>query len=170
MRPPLCFSPSSRLNGSRPSRPGPAVQMDSGNYFALEGHGIPHGVRVGARTRLAAAQGRGKDFRDLHRCQAPSTTGVLRRLALPGRAIFHRYSSRTGKHLLRLVQERRRPQSVAVGRGFVDAEAGRAHVESAHFQAAIASLPRWLADVPEIVHTEVAGEGWSRMSEVKIDA
>jgi quinol monooxygenase YgiN len=53
---------------------------------------------------------------------------------------------------------------------FVDAEAGREHVESAHFQAAIASLPRWLAGVPEIVHTEVAGEGWARMNEVKVEA
>ena len=51
---------------------------------------------------------------------------------------------------------------------FVDAEARQSHVGSAHFQAAIASLPKWLAGVPEIVHVEVPGEGWARMSEIEI--
>jgi quinol monooxygenase YgiN len=51
---------------------------------------------------------------------------------------------------------------------FRDGEAGRAHVESAHFRAAVASLPTWLAHVPEIVHVEVPGDGWSRMSEIQI--
>ena len=52
---------------------------------------------------------------------------------------------------------------------FHDGEAGNAHVESAHFQAAIAKLPKWLADVPEIVHVEVPGDGWARMSELQIE-
>jgi len=52
---------------------------------------------------------------------------------------------------------------------FRDSEAGKAHVESAHFQAAIAKLPKWLTDVPEIVHVEAPGDGWARMSELQIE-
>lgn len=52
---------------------------------------------------------------------------------------------------------------------FRDAEAGRDHVESAHFQAAIAKLPQWLAEVPEIIHVESEGDGWARMSELQIE-
>lgn len=78
--------------------------------------------------------------------------------AEPGNICFDWYRSADDPNLWLLVE------------AFVDAEAGRSHVESAHFNAAIAGLPKWLADVPQIVHTEVAGEGWARMSEVKIDA
>ncbi len=52
---------------------------------------------------------------------------------------------------------------------FRDAEAGRAHVESDHFHAAIARLPQLLTDVPEIINVEVPGSGWSRMSELKVE-
>jgi len=52
---------------------------------------------------------------------------------------------------------------------FRDREAGKAHVESAHFQAAIAKLSKWLAGVPEIVHVEAPGEGWARMSELQVE-
>jgi quinol monooxygenase YgiN len=31
---------------------------------------------------------------------------------------------------------------------FVDQDAGRAHVESSHFKAAISKLPKWLSGVP----------------------
>jgi quinol monooxygenase YgiN len=53
--------------------------------------------------------------------------------------------------------------------GFRDGEAGKTHVESAHFQAAMARLPKWLAQVPEIVHVDVPQEGWSRMSEMQLE-
>jgi quinol monooxygenase YgiN len=52
--------------------------------------------------------------------------------------------------------------------GFRDADAGAAHVGSAHFQAAMAALPNWLAAVPDIVNVEVPGEGWSQMSEIQL--
>ena len=52
---------------------------------------------------------------------------------------------------------------------FLDGEAGKSHVESAHFQAAITKVPHWLKDVPEIVHTEAPGDGWARMSEIQVD-
>ena len=48
---------------------------------------------------------------------------------------------------------------------FRDAAAGEAHVESAHFKEASALMPRWLAAVPEIIHVEVPGDGWSSVSE-----
>ncbi len=49
---------------------------------------------------------------------------------------------------------------------FRDAEAGQAHVESAHFKAATAMMPRWLAAAPEIIHIEGDSEGWTGVSEV----
>lgn len=49
---------------------------------------------------------------------------------------------------------------------FRDAAASEAHVNSEHFRAAIARLPESLAEPPEIIHTEVSAEGWSRMAEV----
>jgi len=52
---------------------------------------------------------------------------------------------------------------------FRDGEAGKAHVESPHFQAAIARLPQLLTDVPEIINVEVPGDGWSRMSELQVE-
>jgi quinol monooxygenase YgiN len=52
---------------------------------------------------------------------------------------------------------------------FRDGEAGRVHVESDHFQAAIAQMPKWLSAVPEIVHVDTGTDGWSRMSEMQIE-
>lgn len=53
---------------------------------------------------------------------------------------------------------------------FTDAEAGKRHVESAHFQAAMDSLSKWLSEVPEIVHVETSDAGWARMSELKLES
>jgi quinol monooxygenase YgiN len=51
---------------------------------------------------------------------------------------------------------------------FQDQEAGKAHVQSTHFQSAIAKLPTWLTDVPEIIHVETPSDGWARMSEIQV--
>jgi len=48
---------------------------------------------------------------------------------------------------------------------FEDAAAGEAHVQSAHFAAAGEQLRNWLAAVPEIVHVDAPGDGWSPMGE-----
>ncbi|MGH9097352.1 MAG: putative quinol monooxygenase [Acidimicrobiales bacterium] len=48
---------------------------------------------------------------------------------------------------------------------FRDAEAGKAHVESAHFKAATEQMPNWLGGVPEIIHVEAPGDGWDLVSE-----
>ena len=62
------------------------------------------------------------------------------------------------------------PNLYVLGEAFRDGAAGQEHVNSAHFQAAIRQLPKWLSDVPEIVNVEVPGTGWSRMEELQIDA
>jgi len=46
-----------------------------------------------------------------------------------------------------------------------DAEAGEAHVQSAHFKEAMAQMPRLLAAVPDIINVEVPGDTWARVSE-----
>jgi len=76
--------------------------------------------------------------------------------AEPGTICFDWYRSVEDPELYLLVE------------AFRDAEAGMAHVESEHFRQAIAALPAWLKEVPEIVHVEVPGEGWSRMSEIEV--
>jgi quinol monooxygenase YgiN len=50
---------------------------------------------------------------------------------------------------------------------FRDAAAGKAHVDSDHFKAAIARMPGLLAGAPEIVHADIPADGWSRMSELE---
>ena len=41
-------------------------------------------------------------------------------------------------------------------------------MQSAHFQATIAALPKWLAAVPEIIHMNSPDvDGWSRMGEIQ---
>jgi quinol monooxygenase YgiN len=47
---------------------------------------------------------------------------------------------------------------------FRDREAGEAHVNSEHFKAASEQLRHWLSGVPEIIHIEGPGDGWSRMT------
>ena len=49
--------------------------------------------------------------------------------------------------------------------GFQDEAAGEAHVGSNHFKAAMSEMPRLLAAAPEIIHVDVPGEGWGRVSE-----
>jgi quinol monooxygenase YgiN len=47
----------------------------------------------------------------------------------------------------------------------VTAESGDAHVQTAHFKAAMEQMPRFLAAAPEIINVEVPGDGWSAVSE-----
>lgn len=57
------------------------------------------------------------------------------------------------------------PNVYVLVEAFRDADAGNAHVESAHFKAASEQLPNWLSGPPEIVHVEVPDDGWSRVAE-----
>ena len=61
------------------------------------------------------------------------------------------------------------PNSFLLVEAFRDTEAGRVHVESEHFQAAIAQLPKWLRAVPEIVHVETDTDDWSQMAEIQLE-
>ena len=75
--------------------------------------------------------------------------------AEPGNISFDWYRSADDPNLWLLVE------------AFSDRESGDAHVESAHFKAAMDLLPRLLAAAPEIINVEVPGDSWSQMSEVE---
>jgi quinol monooxygenase YgiN len=77
--------------------------------------------------------------------------------AEPGNISFDWYRSADDPNLWVLIE------------AFRDGEAGRSHVESAHFRAAISRLPDLLAAVPEIINVEVPGDSWARMSELSLD-
>jgi quinol monooxygenase YgiN len=62
------------------------------------------------------------------------------------------------------------PNLYVLVEAFQDGSAGQAHVNSVHFRTAMAELPKWLSDVPEIVNVEVPGQGWSRLAEMQIEA
>ncbi|MER5910315.1 putative quinol monooxygenase [Streptomyces sp. NPDC001982] len=50
---------------------------------------------------------------------------------------------------------------------FADGDAGAAHVQSAHFKAAMEWMPDYVAATPQIVNVEIPGAtGWSEMAEV----
>lgn len=59
------------------------------------------------------------------------------------------------------------PDQFVLLEAFASAEAGAAHVQSAHFAAAMETMADLVAEVPEIINVEVPGEGWSRMAEVQ---
>lgn len=73
--------------------------------------------------------------------------------AEPGNISFDWYRSAEDPNLWVLIEAYR------------DAEAGKAHVESAHFKAAMAQMPHLLATAPEIINVEVPGDSWARVSE-----
>jgi quinol monooxygenase YgiN len=50
---------------------------------------------------------------------------------------------------------------------FRDRAAGDAHVSSEHFKAAMGQMGHAYAGMPEVVHVEVDGEGWSPMAEAQ---
>lgn len=51
---------------------------------------------------------------------------------------------------------------------FTDAEAGAAHVGSAHFRRAQEELPGYLARTPDIISTTIEGTGWSELGELAV--
>lgn len=59
------------------------------------------------------------------------------------------------------------PDQFVLLEAFSSTEAGAAHVQSAHFAAAMDTMADLVAEVPEIINVEVPGEGWSRMAEVQ---
>ena len=51
---------------------------------------------------------------------------------------------------------------------FRDGDAGREHVESEHFAAAMAALPEALVETPRIVSQVVDQTGWNEMGEMQV--
>lgn len=58
------------------------------------------------------------------------------------------------------------PHQFVLLEAFESAQAGEAHVNSEHFKTAMSWIPEVITTTPEIVNTEVPGEGWARMAEL----
>ncbi|MGR6973867.1 putative quinol monooxygenase [Streptomyces cynarae] len=61
------------------------------------------------------------------------------------------------------------PAEYVLVEAFRDAEAGAAHVQSAHFKAAQQTLPPYLAATPRIVNTELEQDDWSLLGEMAVE-
>ena len=61
------------------------------------------------------------------------------------------------------------PAEFVLVEAFRDGDAGRVHVESEHFAAAIASLPEALVETPRIVSQLVDQNGWNEMGEMQVN-
>ncbi|MBB5936555.1 putative quinol monooxygenase [Streptomyces zagrosensis] len=73
----------------------------------------------------------------------------------PGNLFFEWSRSVTNPHQFVLVE------------AFRDGEAGREHVESAHFKAGTDAMSYAVAETPQIVSTEIPDmDGWGQMGEV----
>ncbi|POX45278.1 putative quinol monooxygenase [Streptomyces sp. Ru72] len=60
------------------------------------------------------------------------------------------------------------PAEYVLVEAFRDADAGAAHVRSAHFEAAQRTLPPYLAATPRIVNTELDQDDWSLLGEMAV--
>lgn len=60
------------------------------------------------------------------------------------------------------------PTEYVLVEAFEDGAAGTAHVRSDHFRAAQDTLPRYLAETPRIVNTEVPQDDWSELGELAV--
>jgi quinol monooxygenase YgiN len=61
------------------------------------------------------------------------------------------------------------PTEYVLVEAFRDGDAGAAHVQSDHFRAAIAALPRYLVETPRIISLMVDQDDWSELGEMKVD-
>jgi quinol monooxygenase YgiN len=59
------------------------------------------------------------------------------------------------------------PDTFVLLEGFRDAEAGRVHVQSEHFQKALGWMPDVVATTPQIISVDVEPQGWGPMGEVQ---
>jgi quinol monooxygenase YgiN len=60
------------------------------------------------------------------------------------------------------------PNEFMLVEAFRDGDAGRLHVESDHFAAALAAMPQALLETPRIVSQVVDQDGWNEMGEMTI--
>ncbi|GHK02388.1 antibiotic biosynthesis monooxygenase [Streptomyces sp. Y2F8-2] len=61
------------------------------------------------------------------------------------------------------------PAEYVLVEAFRDADAGAAHVQSAHFKAAQQTLPPYLAETPRIVNAELEQDDWSLLGEMAVE-
>ena len=61
------------------------------------------------------------------------------------------------------------PTEYVLVEAFRDGDAGGAHVQSAHFAAAMAELPQYLVETPKIVSQTVDQDDWSELGEMRLD-
>ncbi|MGV0626784.1 putative quinol monooxygenase [Mycolicibacter minnesotensis] len=61
------------------------------------------------------------------------------------------------------------PNEYVLVEAFKDAEAGGAHVNSAHFTKAMSDMPQALAGTPKIISQQIDATGWSEMGELTVD-
>jgi quinol monooxygenase YgiN len=62
------------------------------------------------------------------------------------------------------------PNQFVLVEAFRDADAGAAHVQSEHFQAARRDLPPLLVETPRVVNAEIAQDDWSELGEMAVKA
>ena len=60
------------------------------------------------------------------------------------------------------------PSQYVLVEAFADADAGAAHVQSAHFKQAQQTLPPHLAETPKIVNFKVPQDDWSLLGEMAV--
>lgn len=60
------------------------------------------------------------------------------------------------------------PAEYILVEAFQDADAGAAHVRSAHFKAAQETLPEYLVETPRIVNTVLEQDDWSELGELAV--
>ena len=60
------------------------------------------------------------------------------------------------------------PNEYVLIEAFGDDEAGAAHVQSEHFDAAKTHLPQYLAETPRIVNVSTPQSGWSELGELAV--
>jgi quinol monooxygenase YgiN len=61
------------------------------------------------------------------------------------------------------------PNEFVLVEAFRDGDAGRVHVESEHFAAALAAMPAALLETPKIVSQVVDQDGWHEMGEMSVN-
>jgi quinol monooxygenase YgiN len=62
------------------------------------------------------------------------------------------------------------PSEYVLLEAFRDHKAGVDHVNSEHFRSGLAAMRPALSRTPQIIHTEIDGDGWFEMGELRIDA
>src|SRR6476659_5286492 len=62
------------------------------------------------------------------------------------------------------------PNEFVLVEAFRDADAGAAHVQSEHFQAARRDLPPLLVETPRVVNMEIPQDDWSELGEMAVNS